>query len=430
MCADLNENQRDVGILWPSYELIRNCKHEANIAPGQISRLYTSIISFCFSISVKCGGEEWLTTHNSSNSIFIRDVLNIKFDEPLLILKEVAYEWILPIVITVGLIGNLLNLAVLSRPFLKGATKVYLTSLAITDLCVMLTAIPMIFRLSRHFFHKKTYITAFFHAHLELFLSLTFITASIFVVVSLTVDRYLAICLPKTFRNVHTTTNAKVIVLGAYMGSIIINFPIAFLKNVCLEKNNISGVNIWDYHENIDISRTGYFKIYLTLLELITRFTPICVVTVLNILIVRKFRNLAKIRRGLQPKAIFLLKDGTELSNEQTVHAKNKRMEEKRFITLLRATVGLYLVTMTPPAFLPFFYTEERESDFGLQLYRGLANILETANCALNFYVYCLCSRDFRVAFMKMFRCCRYKCVKNVKDCEENLEVEGKRSLS
>lgn len=380
---------------------------------------------------MKCGGEEWLTAKNSSNSIFIQDVLNIKFDEPLLILKEVAYEWVLPIVIAVGLIGNILNLIVLSKPFLKGATKVYLTALAITDLCAMLTAIPMIFRLSRHFFHQKTYASAFFHAHLELLLSLTFITASIFIVVSLTVDRYLSICLPKTFRNVHTITNAKVIVLGAYMGSVLLNFPIAFLKNVCLEKNNVSGKKQWDYHENIDISRTSYFKIYLTVLELSTRFTPICVVTILNILIVRKFRKLAKIRRQLQPKAIFLLKDGREINSEQTVHAKNKRNEEKRFITLLRATVGLYLVTMTPPAFLPFLYTEERESDFGLQLYRALANILETANCAFNFYVYCLCSRDFRAAFVKMFRCCSSRCRRTaINDGGENAKVDGNRSSS
>lgn len=379
---------------------------------------------------MKCGGEEWLTAQNSSNSIFIQDVLNIKFDEPLLILKELAYEWILPIVIAVGLVGNTLNLVVLSKPFLKGATKVYLTALAITDLCAMLTAIPMIFRLSRHFFHQKSYGSAFFHAHLELLLSLTFVTASIFIVVSLTVDRYLSICLPKTFRSVHTTTNAKVIVLGAYVGSIFLNFPIAFLKNVCLEKNNVSGIKQWDYHENIDISRTSYFKIYLTVLELSTRFTPICVVTILNILIVRKFRKLAKIRRQLRPKAIFLLKDGTEINSEQTVHAKNKRNEEKRFITLLRATVGLYLVTMTPPAFLPFLYTEERESDFGLQLYRALANILETANCALNFYVYCLCSRDFRAAFVKMFRCCSCRCSRTVNDGGENAKEERNRSSS
>lgn len=293
----------------------------------------------------------------------------------------------------------------LSKPFLKGATKIYLTCLAITDLCVMLTAIPMIFRLSRHFFHRKTYLSAFFHAHLELLLSLSFITASIFIVVSLTVDRYLAICLPKTFKNVHTTTNAKIIIISAYVASILLNFPISFLKNVCLEKNHVSGMKTWDYHENIVISRTGYFKMYLTLLELTTRFTPICTVTILNILIVRKFRNLATIRRQLQPKVIILLKDFTDenSSEQETVNTRNKRLEEKSFITLLRATVGLYLVTMTTPAFLPFFYTEERESDFGLQLYRALANILETTNCALNFYVYCLCSKNFRIAFLKIF---------------------------
>lgn len=353
---------------------------------------------------MKCGGEEWLTPQNSSNSLFIRDVLNITFDEPLLILKEVAYEWVLPIIVAVGVAGNLLNLVVLARPFIKGATKIYLTSLAVTDVCVMMFAIPMIFRLSRHFSPEKVYWTAFFHAHLELFLSLTFVTASVFIVISLTADRYLSVCLPDTFRSVHTARNAKTVVFWAYVAAVIFNFPITFLKNVCLERDKLSGNRMWNYHENIDISRTAYFKMYLTVLELGTRFVPMCLVTLLNVLIVKKLRQLTKIRIRLRPKSISLMREA-----EDSIYAKNQRSEEKRLVALLKATVGLYLVTMAPPAFLPFFYTEERESDFGLQLYRALANILETANCALNFYVYCFCSRDFRMAFLQIFDSCGHK---------------------
>ena len=58
------------------------------------------------------------------------------------IINYVAHGIIANIIVGVGIVGNLLNLIVLTRPKLKGVMYVYLLGLAVSNLCVLLTAIP------------------------------------------------------------------------------------------------------------------------------------------------------------------------------------------------------------------------------------------------------------------------------------------------
>ena len=44
-------------------------------------------------------------------------------------LRWVAYRVVMPVIIAGGLVGNLLNLVVLTRPALKGVTYVYLSGM-------------------------------------------------------------------------------------------------------------------------------------------------------------------------------------------------------------------------------------------------------------------------------------------------------------
>ena len=68
-----------------------------------------------------------------------------------------------PIVVGIGLLGNVLNLIVLTRPSLKGVTYSYLIGLALSDLGVLLCAVPMMvsFPLAVHSF------VPVFEAHFE-----------------------------------------------------------------------------------------------------------------------------------------------------------------------------------------------------------------------------------------------------------------------
>ena len=60
-------------------------------------------------------------------------------------IKFVAYSVIAYIIVGIGIVGNLLNLVVLTRPNLKGVMYVYLLGLAVSNLCVLLSAVPALF---------------------------------------------------------------------------------------------------------------------------------------------------------------------------------------------------------------------------------------------------------------------------------------------
>ena len=63
-------------------------------------------------------------------------------------IKWVAYSIVAYIIVGVGILGNLASLVVLTRPNLKGVMYVYLLGLAVSNLCVMISAVPALFDIS------------------------------------------------------------------------------------------------------------------------------------------------------------------------------------------------------------------------------------------------------------------------------------------
>lgn len=100
----------------------------------------------------------------------------------------VAYGIIAKVIVAVGIFGNILNLIVLTRPKLKGVMYTYLLGLAVSNLCVLVSAIPALHFLA----HGKTtqyYIVAFFNAHLAVPVLNTFMAASVYIMICTTVNR-------------------------------------------------------------------------------------------------------------------------------------------------------------------------------------------------------------------------------------------------
>lgn len=331
---------------------------------------------------------------------YVKDIIQIQFDEPVLSLRKGAYTFVSPVIVVVGILGNILNLIVLSRPFLKGAMKTYLTALAVTDLSIMFAEIPSIIRLNG--LHDQSYYTAFYYAHIEVFLVTVLVSSSVYIVLCLTVDRLYSVCFPREFHNIHTNTNAKYSLLSSYGIGVVISLPRTLLKNVCLIKEEITHTSVWDFHENISVTRTIYWSMYLLLSELVIRLGPIIVLTTLNLIIIKKVREHAATKKNLCTNALNLI-DNELAQQQQMLNNQNKRTNESKIIILLHAIVILFVITMTPSALLSLLYSEKQESDFGFQVFRAVANILEILNFALNFYVYCLCSKEFRNAFVNVF---------------------------
>lgn len=305
-------------------------------------------------------------------------------------LKFIAYGVVSFVIIALGIIGNFINLVVLTRPNLKGVTFVYLTWLATSDLLTLLVAVLSMLRL--HGIQPRSYPAAFYYAHVEMPLVNALMASSVFIVVAVTIDRYWSVCLPTRYREFHNTQRARLAIMMAYGAAALLYVPIAFQK---------SPVALWDTDfntteyvpcDNISVSGHPAFKVYLLVKEVLVRIGPVLVVAVLNTTIILTFRRLMRKRQQL-------------MNNRCGDSSSSKFQEEQRLVILLAAIVIMFLVCMTPAAVLTVLISDDKELNYGFQLFRAIANDMEMANFAMNFYVYCLCSSEIRGTFLRLFRC-------------------------
>lgn len=300
-----------------------------------------------------------------------------------------------------------MNLIVLTRPMLRGVTYVYLSGLAIADLGVMLFVIPMVVRLNK--IQSQTPAVAFFHAHIELVITNSFMASSIFIVCFMTVDRYISVCLPTKFRSVHTRKNATLSIAVSYVLGTVVSCPLAALKTVCKVIPNPGNdpVVYYSFQENTKVTNSWPWMVYLWTSEIWVRFGPAFILAILNTFIIRKFRKLEANRKRFRSASNKFrsrhLLDSSLTSDQHSISMKKSNyQEEKRLVVLLTSIIVTFFVTMTPSAFLSLLYTEKRDDDFGFQAFRAIANNLELGNFALNFYVYFLCSKEFRKVFISV----------------------------
>jgi len=229
--------------------------------------------------------------------------------------------------------------------------------------------------------------------------------SSIFIVVCLTVDRFISVCLPTKFKSLHTDYNARAAIITCHILAFSLSAPLWALKEMCQVRTTADvGLNftLYRFIENEQVTHTVAWRVYTVCEATLVRFGPGFILAVLNIAIIRRFREITKKRREMLsggaevvPSDQFLLR-GEKIS-------KRIYKEEKRLVILLTVIVLLFFITMTPVAFLGIFYTERLETNFSFQIFRAAANNLELCNFALNFYVYFLCSKEFRKKFLSFF---------------------------
>lgn len=295
-------------------------------------------------------------------------------------LRWFAYAVVAPTVTAAGFLGNFLNLIVLKRPELRGVTYVYLTGLAVADLGLMVSLIPTLLRFNNR--QSESYPAAFFHAHVELVVTNFFMASSIFIVCFLTVDRYMSVCLITKFKSLHTKKNALLSISASYILGIVVSCPLMALKTVCIPGRG----DKYSFEENVKVTNSRPWMGYIVVSEVLVRFGPACILASLNTLIIRKFGKLGANRKRFRNK------------DSENVRGRNYQ-DEKRLVRLLTYIIVTFFLTMTPSAFLSLLYSETRDKEFGFQAFRAVANNLEMGNFALNFYIYFLCSKEFRRTF-------------------------------
>ena len=107
----------------------------------------------------------------------------------------VSFWFISPVLIFLGLAGSVTNLIIMTGPEFHGSTFYYLRALSATDILYLLLVTGYLAEITlidgRDNYSAKYYLT-----YWDVNLCNTFITASGFIIVLLTIDRYRCICKP------------------------------------------------------------------------------------------------------------------------------------------------------------------------------------------------------------------------------------------
>ena len=128
-----------------------------------------------------------------------------------------------------------------------------ISGLAVSNLCVLISALPALFDMSSGLGGGETwalsssiikislincgpvlghYTTAFFQAHLMLPLINSFMASSVYIIICMTVNRYISIYKPTDFQRLHTQKNARASISLSFFFGIIFHIPLCFQNKV------------------------------------------------------------------------------------------------------------------------------------------------------------------------------------------------------
>ena len=107
----------------------------------------------------------------------------------------------------------------------------YLLGLAMSNLCVLVTAIPALQDIS-HGLKGKSYAVAFYQAHLKVPIVNSFMASSVYIIIFMTINRYISIYKPTDFQRLHTSQNAKIHITLSFLAGILLHIPLCFENRV------------------------------------------------------------------------------------------------------------------------------------------------------------------------------------------------------
>ena len=313
------------------------------------------------------------------------DFLNAEKTNQLYILNYWINGVITNIIVILGLTGNVLTIIILSQRAMRSSTNYYLSALAVWDSIVLictelLIGLPEIPSLETYKTHALAYVISYIYP-----IALIAQTATIWLTVSFTVERYIAVCHPLKAASMCTIFRAKIVIIGVSVGSALYNCPRWF------DYWPVATINEYTNKSIVRVNRTQfsqnpiYLQVYFSWL-----YVPImCIVPLLVLSILNMFLILA-VRR----------------SQRQRKDMNVKQSRENNVTIMLVSVVIVFIICQVPALVYNLAYAIDNdyiEDSFGYEVLSSIRNFLVTLNSAINFLLYCALGQKFRRIFLHTF---------------------------
>lgn len=295
--------------------------------------------------------------------------------------------WLNGVAVTViglmGIFGNLASIHVLSRKQMRSSVNFILMALATSDLLLIVTSI-LIFALTTVYPYTGYLIDYYFKAFPIITLAafpLASIcqTVSVYMTFLISFERYIAVCRPLRAKSFCTRRRAKLLIFMFVLFSVVYNLPRFF--ETSLNKGHDEDYGDFYFIRASSIRRNPlYIQIYINLSYFILmNLIPLAGIIFFNFMIYRQVR----------------------IVNRMRVKLTRKERQDIKLTTMLFCVVIVFLSCN-----ILAVVNNILESFFGIWHDRvtKLSNFLVTFNSSVNFIIYVVLVKKFRLIFIRQFK--------------------------
>lgn len=307
------------------------------------------------------------------------------------------YAYFTPVILIVGILGNSLSLKVFtSKKMRRLCASTYLAALSVSDLLTLLFYVLVEWlRRGLVYFVSEGHVAFLDYngiCQIQLYLAYVSRFISAWVVVAFTIERYIGVCLPLRRKDICTTRSTRKLLASICIVAILSTTYKPFLSGVYS-----SGDHAKQYCTSNPIYGFTAFVLDSIFAVLIT-FVPFLIITILNILIMRKLfvRN--------------------KKYKEYVTYYKTEESVIKLEFTIILLTISFCFIAFNLPYFSVWFrnflkskYITNHQMELSynnIEFWQGVLEITRTIfymNYCINFFLYNITGTYFRRQIKSLF---------------------------
>ncbi|XP_071083945.1 probable G-protein coupled receptor B0563.6 [Haliotis cracherodii] len=310
-----------------------------------------------------------------------------------------------PTVCIAGVIMNVIGICVLLRKSFRRSTYIYLGFLSISDvgylLCVLIRSLPKIIVLYDDVLANVIEIHIF--SYISMYFDLVFTRTSVFLICTLSIERFVAVLRPLTVRELFLSRHALSICASVFAFCAIFYFHFLFVYYPQPYFNPSRNITMYTIGRRPWFFDSGFEKVFSVLNDILNLYVPPVILITCNIGILVKLGAAQKKR-----KRLFCNGSENEIS----------AIDQKRITFTLLIISFFFLVVFLPVIVVgvlakydPQMKAFGREHYF-LFLMADVTSLCWSMSSANDFIVYIYTSTQFRDTLLTMF--CRGRYVSNM----------------
>ena len=339
-------------------------------------------------------------THSDNGNSTNTTKDNTNFDD-----VEFVLYYVLGAICCFGILGNILNLIVLSRKSLtvhmerlEKYAHSHLIALAVSDLMYCITFLPRTFKPPDYSYPSYTSPWLLYDVY-HIAVINTFLLSSSWLTVAMAVSRYIAITYPVQARERLGMMVTRIDIGIIFSLSVLFNVPQYFTKTIHSKKCQQGGNVYFSLKDGALQSNPNAELAYEWTYFVVGIIFPLIAVAYCNIFFIRALHTSQKLRR-----------------RHLNYSSSSDSSDSSRVLTLtLCVIVVLYILLVIPAEIIGFFddYITEHFQNHGnhvvlawYSLTAAICNNLQAFNFAVNFLLYCMINVNFRRVVVNAL-CCR-----------------------